>query len=117
MSFAVKGKLFCGNCEQSFAESYLSERVGGSQSSKSPFEVNLRSTFAFMGIGCGYSAIRDWSAVMNTPSYMNKLEFQESKNKIIAGSRDCFEEIAKRSLKRSVKVMENLALSLIKIMC
>ena len=61
MGYAVKGKLFCGNCKQSFAEPYLSETVGGSQSSKAPFEVNSRSPFAFMGIGCGYSAIRDWS--------------------------------------------------------
>ena len=100
MGFAVKGKLFCSNCEQSFAESYLSERVGGSQSSKAPFEVNLRSTFAFMGIGCGYSAIRDWSTVMNTSSYMSKLAFQGSKNNIIAGSRESFEEIAKRSVEK-----------------
>ena len=30
MGFAVKGKLVCTSCEQSFAESYLSERVSGS---------------------------------------------------------------------------------------
>ena len=96
----MKGKLFCSNCEQSFAESYLSERVGGSQSSKAPFEVNLRSTFAFMGIGCGYSATRDWSTVMNTSSYMSKLAFQGSKNNIIAGSRESLEEIAKRSVEK-----------------
>ena len=95
-----KGKLFCGNCEQSFAESYFSETVGGSQSSKAPFEVNLRSAFVFMGIGCGYSAIRDLSAVMNTPIYMSKLTFQGSKNNIIAGSRESFEEIAKRSVEK-----------------
>ena len=100
MGFAVKGKLFCGNCEQSFAESYFIETVGGSQSSKAPFEVNLRSAFVFMGIGCGYSAIRDLSAVMNTPIYMSKLTFQGSKNNIIAGSRESFEEIAKRSVEK-----------------
>ena len=53
-----------------------------------------------MGIGCGYSAIRDWSAVMNTPIYMSKLTFQGSKNNIIAGSRESFEEIAKRSVEK-----------------
>ena len=100
MGFAVKGKLFCGNCEQSFAESYFSETVGGSQSSKALFEVNLRSAFAFMGIGCGYSDIRDWSTVMNTSIYMSKLAFQGSKNNIIAGSRESFEEIAKRSCEK-----------------
>ena len=71
MGFAVKGKLFCGNCEQSFAESYFSETVGGSQSNKAPFEVNLRSAFVFMGIGCGYSAIRDWSAVSGGSWYFS----------------------------------------------
>ena len=75
MSFAVKGKLFCGTCEQFFTYSYLHERVGNLQSSRVPLEVNLRSTLAFMGIGCGYSTIKDWSTVMNTPSYMRTLAF------------------------------------------
>ena len=100
MGFAVKGKLVCNSCEQYFAESYLSERVGGSQSSKVPFEVNLRSTFALMGIGCGYSAIRDWSTVMNTPSYLSMLAFQSAKSNIIPGSRESFEEISRRSVEK-----------------
>ena len=100
MGFAVKCRLFCGLCEQSFSEAFLSERVGGSKSSKAPFEVNVRSTFAFMGIGCGYSAIRDWSSVMNTPSCMSKLAFQGAKSNIISGGRKSFEEISKRSVEK-----------------
>lgn len=98
--FAVKGGLFCSHCEETIAETFLSERVGGSKSSKAPFEVNVRSTFAFMGVGCGYSAVRDWSTVMNTPSHPSKLAFQNAKQKIISGSRESFEEISKASVEK-----------------
>ena len=53
-----------------------------------------------MGIGCGYSAIRDWSTVMNTPSYLSKLAFQSAKSNIISGSRESFEEISRRSVEK-----------------
>ena len=53
-----------------------------------------------MGIGCGYRANRDWSRVMNTPSYLSKLAFQGAKSKIISGSRESSEEISRRSVKK-----------------
>ena len=77
----------------------MSETVGGSQSGKVPFEVNVRSTFAFIGISCDCSAIRDWASVMNSPGCMSKLAFQSAKGNIISGGWKSF-EISKRSLEK-----------------
>ena len=47
-------------------------------SSKRPFEVNTRAVFAFMGIGCGLSAITDWSTMMIMPNCLNKLHIRST---------------------------------------
>ena len=35
-------------------ETYLSEKIGDSQSTNSPVEVNIEAAFAFMGIAMSY---------------------------------------------------------------
>ena len=75
-------------------------------SSKRPFEVNTRAVFAFMGIGCGLSAITDWSTMMDMPNYLNKTVYQKHKPKLSKnydGSANSMQqECAKRIWQRSI---------------
>ena len=79
-------------------EGYLSERIGGSHSTNRPFEVNTRSVFAFMGIGCGYTAMRDWSTIMNFPNCPSEYAYQTTKEKLITASKETFDEVATQSV-------------------
>ena len=98
MGFCAKGYVYCGSCETVINEGYLSERIGGSHSTNRPFEVNTRSVFAFMGIGCGYTAMRDWSTIMNFPNCPNKYAYQSTKEKLISASKETFDEVATKSV-------------------
>ena len=96
--FASWGKLFCETCQEVVVETYLSEKIGESQSSKAPFEVNTRAAFAFMGIGRGYSAMSDWATIMNLPDCLTKNAFHKTKDKIYMGSKKTCEEMTQKSV-------------------
>ena len=81
-------------CQSKISEEYLSERVDRSESTQKPFEDNVRSVFAFRGIGCGYNAIKDWASMMNLPNSPSKDAYATVKDKLFIGSGKAFEEVA-----------------------
>ena len=97
MAFSVYCSLYCTSCEQTISESYLSDRVGGTATKNAPFEVNVRALLALMGIGCGFSAMKEWSSVMNFPRVGNKSSYQKTKAKIVEGSKETCGKIMSQS--------------------
>ena len=69
--FCLKGKVACTMCDEVIGEEYLSERVGNTTSPNVPFEVNMRAVIAFCGIGSGYSAMKEWSSMLNMLSCLS----------------------------------------------
>ena len=45
----MKDQLCCMTCNDIIDEDYLCQRVGGSKSTRAPFEINSRATMAFRG--------------------------------------------------------------------
>ena len=89
----AKGYVYCQVCELVIAEEYLSEKAGETASANKPFEINVRAVFAFMGIGCGFNAIQDWTTMINLPNCLSKFAYQGLKEKIIIGSKETFDEL------------------------
>ena len=50
-----------------------------------------------MGIGCGFSAMKDWASVMNFSNVGNSSSYQKTKSKIVQGSLDTCEKIMGQS--------------------
>ena len=69
--FCLKGKLTCTMCDDVIGDEFLSDRVGNTTSPNVPFEVNMRAVVAFRGIGCGHSAMKEWSSMLNMPSCLS----------------------------------------------
>ena len=84
---SVKIRLQCSNCNEFCIEDFMCSRLGKSASSRAPFEINLRSVLAFRGIGCGFSALKDWCDTMNMPSCMTYDICAESHSKIQEASK------------------------------
>ena len=80
---------------------FLCERVDKEVPSKVqvPFEVNVRATVAFRGIGAGHSAMKEWSALMNLPSCLSKLAHQNLQQKFVERSKLTFDRVAQKSVK------------------
>ena len=57
--FVPNGSLTCPHCEKTLSNEYLCKRLGNSTSTRCPFEINVLSTSAFRGIGCGHSAMKN----------------------------------------------------------
>ena len=98
LGFAVKATISCPNCNEIILEEYLSERLGGVRSTRAPFEVNTRTTMAFMRIGSGYAAMQDWGAMMNLASTPNKAAYHSIKDRIVEGNERCFAEVRAKSV-------------------
>ena len=79
--FCAKGYVYCQNCEQIIANEFLSEKAGETESANESFEINVRTVFAFMGLGCGFNAIKDWTAMINLPNCITKFTYQGIKEK------------------------------------
>ena len=105
--FAAKGYIYCKKCESVVGEEYLSEKAGESQTPNDPFEVNVRAVFAFMGIGCGFNAMKDWSTLMNLPNSPNKFTYRGVKEKIVTGSKETFNEVSAISVDIIRRTYEN----------
>ena len=95
--FATKARLACEVCDKVVKEDFLCERVGGSKSQTDPFDVNLRATLAFRGIGCGHSAMKEWASTMNLAHVMSYDAYRTAHQKIADASRHTFQEIASKS--------------------
>ena len=97
MGLSVYCSLYCAPCSETISEGFLSDRIGGTATKNAPFEVNVRSVLAFMGIGCGFSAMTDWSSIMNFPKVGNKSSYQKTKLKVMQGSLETCEKIMSQS--------------------
>ena len=95
--FSAKAAIMCKICESPAKENYLCERVGGSKSPNEPFDINIRATLAFRGIGCGYSAMRDWASVMDMPYSISRDSHTRAHHKIEEASKATFNEMVKQS--------------------
>ena len=99
--FLAKGYVYCQNCEQISANEFLSEKAGETESAIESFEIYVRTVFAFMGLGCGFNAIKDWVAMINLPNCISKFAYQGMKEKILIGSKETFNEISLSKICRS----------------
>jgi len=84
----MKGHISCSHCNEVVSEGFFCERVNQQSSSRAQasFEVNIRTTAAFHGVGLGYTAMSNWSAMMNLPSCLSKLAYQNLQKKLYKGS-------------------------------
>lgn len=88
--FAAKANISCSNCGEICGTNFLCERVGSSQSQNMPFDINVRATLAFRGIGCGFSSMKEWSGMMNMPFVLSQNSYIEHNNKLEQGSKEVF---------------------------
>ena len=96
--FSGKGELTCQECSQFSNEEYLCARVGNSKSTRAPFEINVRATLAFRGIGCGYAAIKEWCGLMDMPYSISQDSYTKNQAKIQKASMETFDELSKQSV-------------------
>ena len=96
--FALKATLFCENCATNVKEDYLCQRTDSTKPTKAPFEVNTRATVAFRGIGCGFSAMKEWCGTMNIPQSMTLDSYYSGQVKLQDASLSMVENIKKQSL-------------------
>ena len=84
-------KFFCDFCD-------FRKRLNDSTSVSSPFEINILATVAFRGIGCGYSAMKDWCGTMNFSHCLSKNGYQKLQKRINDASKAAFEQVSKKSV-------------------
>ena len=106
--FSVKSSIVCQTCKVFAKEQYLCERVGGSSSPNSPWDINTRAILAFRGIGCGYTAMRDWASVMNMPYTISRDTYTKGHQKIEESSAKTFELISEQSRTNIEKAYEEV---------
>ena len=95
--FSSRGLVSCPTCSEEIDEQFTCKRVGGSESSRSPFDINMRATMAFRGIGCGYAAMSEWSGIMNMPNHLSQNAYTSSHSKLQAASKETFKVIVTES--------------------
>jgi len=93
--FVAQGSIECKNCSGFSKESYLCERVGESKLPNVPFDINIRAVLAFRGIGCGYSAMKDWGGIMDMPFIPSQDTYAKAQNKIEEASIKTFKSISR----------------------
>ena len=96
--FSAFGTLRCVECSNAVHEGFLSNRLGGEEHSRNPFEVNILATLAFRGVGCGYSAMKEWCGTMNFPHHLSEKSFRDSHLKIRDASKETFQQIQRTSI-------------------
>ena len=95
---SAKVAIYCGTCNETIDGMFLCDRVGGGQSTRQPFEVNTRAVMAFRGIGCGFTAVKDWCSLMNMPHSMSKCTYTTRQTEIHATSVDITAKVMERSV-------------------
>ena len=91
--FSSRGKVSCPVCNEEIDEQFTCKRVGGSESSRSPFDINMRATMAFRGVGCGYAAMSEWSGTMNMPNHLSQNAYMSNHSKLQTASKETFKVI------------------------
>ena len=108
--FAAKVKIFCSNCDEICGTNFLCERVGDSRSQNMPFDINVRATLAFRGIGCGSSAMKEWSGMMNMPFVLTQNSYIEHNNMPEQGSMKAFKQMSQEAAKGIMKAYSAIGL-------
>ena len=93
--FSMKAAIYCNACEKKVFEDFLCQRINDSSCSSQAFDINLRATVAFRGIGCGLSAINEWSGLMNMPYSLSNDGYANCYQKIEEAVSETFKEISK----------------------
>ena len=93
---AAKAKLSCSYCKNFTNEGYLCERVE-SASKNAAFDINIRSVLAFRGIGCGFSAMREWGSIMDMPFIPSQDTYTKALSKIEEASVKTFDSVKEKS--------------------
>ena len=88
--FSSKGKVRCPACENDIDVGYTCNRVDGSKSSRAPFDINMRATMAFRGIGCGYTAMNEWCGTMNLPNCLSQNSYTSNHSKLQNAGKETF---------------------------
>ena len=99
-SYAV---LSCSACKVIVYKDYLCKRLGNTESTRSPFEVNILSTLAFRGIGCGFSAMKNWCGTMNMHNCLSQDSYHQNQMKVAEASKNTFNDISKKSIETIFK--------------
>ncbi len=87
------------NCNTDvISDQFLCNRVNDSESYRTPFEVNMRATVAFRGIGFRHSALQEWCSLMYMPNCLSKQAFQNMQDKVLEGNQSTFQEVLKMSV-------------------
>ena len=97
MGFAAKARSYCTACENNVSEDFLCKRVDDSASPNVPFEVNMQAVLAFRGIGCGFTAIREWCGIMNMPYHLSQNGYASIHERLNSASKSLFKDIQKKS--------------------
>lgn len=91
--FSSRGKVSCPSCNEEISEEYTCKRVSGSNFSRCPFDINMRATMAFRGIGCGFAAMSEWSGTMNMPNHLSQNAYTNNHSKLQTASNETFNVI------------------------
>ena len=103
LGFAARILLECTNCKGYNRTEYSSQRIGEPGSVKNaPFDINIRSTLAFRGIGCGHSAMKDWCDTMNMSSVLSKNAYTSTNNKLEEAASRTFDVVSQTTRKHLI---------------
>ena len=97
LGFAAKCHVICPTCEEYKHEQFVCTRLGDSDSTRVSFEINTLATLAFRGMGCGYSAIKEWCSTMNMPYDISYNLYSKNQQKIAEASAVTFKDIVVKS--------------------
>ena len=95
--FSSRGQVSCPSCSETIDEQFTCKRVGGSEASRSPFDINMRATIAFRGAGCGFAAMSEWSGTMNLPNHLSQNAYTSNHLKLQTASKETFKVIVAES--------------------
>ena len=95
---AAVGKLTCQYCGNFCEEKPLCNKIQGTEVGQTQvFDINIRATLAFRGIGCGYSSMLQFLGLMNMPYSPSQNLYRKNLLKIEAAAAQTFQSISKRT--------------------
>lgn len=106
--FAAKAMISCKTCDNFSDSNLMCQRVGNSQSPNVPFDINIRSTLAFRGIGSGFSSMKEWASMMNMPCVLSQNAYIMHNNKLEQGSMDTFRVMSETTDKAIFKAYKDV---------
>ena len=95
--FAASATLTCKSCKNISNEGYLCQRIGQSKSQNVPFDINMRAVLALRGVGCGYSAMKEWGSIMDMPFIPSQDTYTKMHKRIEKAATATFKSISQQS--------------------